>query len=337
MTSQVIYSNNYVAANHLDQGIAYLRKNRFAEAIAEFDENLSLTPSDPYAHWNKAIALLSIGDYTNGFSEHDWGWRLFDWRQAGPVGDDIDRLKELPIWHGEDISDQRLLVYHELGFGDAIMTLRYLPELKCRAEHVTLIVDHSLTSLAEQFGIEVIEKVPDDINGYDYRLPLFGVLSALHQMLDNIPRSPYIFAIFNKSKHVSGRPRMGIAWSGRTQTMFSLETFLSKLDHEDYPLLQSLQFGADAGIEKVLPLKTTDFSDTVELIAQMDHVVTVDTAAAHLAGAMGHPSVHLLLPFMMDWRWWNCCVWYPTIKTYRQETPDDWSIPFARLNVALKV
>jgi hypothetical protein len=326
-----IFADDYIANQYLDKGIAYLHENKFNEAIVEFDKNLNLTPSDPYAHWNKATALLSIGDYANGFTEHDWGWRLFDWRGYGPVGDDIDRLKQqLPMWHGEDISDQRLLVYHELGFGDAIMTLRYLPELKRRAEHVTLVISHSLARLAEQFGIEVVEKVPDDISGYDYRIPFFGVLSALHQTVENIPRSPYIEAKFQP-----GWGCIGIAWSGRTQTMFSLDSFLSMFNRCRFSLY-SLQRDAVTSGRGVRELKSETFFDTVKLIEKMDHIVTVDTATAHLAGAMGHPSVHLLLPFMRDWRWWRSEVWYPNIKIYPQETPDDWSLPFGRLNTALK-
>lgn len=329
--SAVFFADDYIANQHLNSGVAYLRENKFYEAISEFDKNLNLTPSDPYAHWNKAIALLSIGNYSEGFTEYDWGWRLFDWRQSGPVGNDIDRLKsELPTWHGEDISDQRLLVYHELGFGDAIMTLRYLPELKRRAEHVTLVIDHSLSRLAEQFGIEVVERVPEDISGYDYRLPFFGVLSALRQTIENIPRASYIEANWDATGN-----RVGIAWSGRTQTSLSLDNFLSMFNRDGFSLycLQSTTFPPGKGL---MPLKPqSSFCDTIKLIEKMKHIVTVDTATAHLAGAMGHPSTHLLLPFMRDWRWWNANVWYPTIKIYPQERPDDWSTPFARLNAAL--
>ena len=331
MSGSVIYATDYVANQHLQIGIAYLRENRFQESIDEFNKTLSLTPSDPYAHWNKATALLSIGDYTNGFTEHNWGWRLFDWRGFGPVGDDIDRLRDqLPMWHGEDISDQRLLVYHELGYGDAIMTLRYLPELKRRAEHVTLVISPALVGLAEKFDIETIDKVPDDISEYDFRIPFFGVLSALDQTVENIPREPYIEA--------SWRPYgdwVGIVWSGRTQTMFSLDYFLSMFDRRGFTL-HSLQHTTFSPGQGVVQLKANTFSDTVKLIETMKHIVTIDTATAHLAGAMGHPSTHLLLPFMRDWRWWNTNVWYPTIKTYPQDTPDDWATPFTRLNAALQ-
>lgn len=326
-----LFADNYVANGYLDHGIALLRQNKFGEAIEAFDENLNITPNDPYAHWNKATALLSMGDYENGFIEHDWGWRLFDWTGFGPINTAIERerLKQLPVCHcDEDINDKQLLIYHELGFGDAIMTMRYLPELQRRAEHITLIIPPSLMRLAKQFNIDAVDKLPEDINGYDYRLPLFGVMSVLHQTLDNIPRQPYIDAKFYGNKQ-----KMGIAWFGRTQTMFSLEYFLSMLDHDRYSL-QSLQFAPD--ISNIESLHSIDFVDTVKLIAEMDHIITVDTAVAHLAGAMGHPSTHLLLPYMMDWRWWHTEVWYPTIKTYHQETDDDWSRSFARLNEALK-
>jgi hypothetical protein len=331
--SSVLYSDNYVANQFLDRGIAHLRENRFCEAVVEFDKNLSLTPNDPYAHWNKATALLSMGDYENGFIEHDWGWKLFDWRGFGPINTDEDcqRLRQLPVWQGsEDISDKRLLVYHELGFGDAIMTMRYLPELKRLAEHVTLIVPHPLVGLANQFGIEVLECLPNDLYEYDFRLPLFGVLSVLHQTLTNIPRASYIDAEWKRNGNC-----VGVAWSGRTQTVFNLDYFLSMFKRNGFSLfsLQTTTFQPGKGIER---LSAETFFDTIKLIEKMDHIVTIDTAAAHLAGAMGHPSVHLLLPFMMDWRWWHSEVWYPTIKTYHQDAPDDWSGPFERLNAALK-
>jgi len=112
-----------------------------------------------------------------------------------------------------------------------------------------------------------------------------------------------------------------------------LKFFLEHFEHVEYDLY-SLQCGPVDG-EKVHPLDTVDFYDTAEVIARMEHVITIDSAVAHLAGAMGHPSTHLLLPYQGDWRWWCCGAWYPTIKTYRQDNVWNWSGPFARLNEAL--
>jgi tetratricopeptide (TPR) repeat protein len=322
----------FFSSQYLDHGIALFKQNRFVEAVSCFDYALELYPDDKYARWNRATALLSMGDYERGFKEHDVAWTMFDWRGFGPVRDDIDRLRALPIWEGQEADS--LLVYHELGFGDAIQTLRYLPELKARARHVTLVINPELVRLAEPFGVEVVTAVPDDLSGYAYRLPMFGVLSALKQTRDNIPREPYInirdFSQVTKVK--SGR--VGICWSGRTQTAFALDYFLSMFDHAGFEL-HALQLGPISEVVKVNPLGSKDFADTVNVMAAMDHIVTIDSAAAHLAGAMGHPSVHLLLPFFSDWRWNFTDVWYPNIKTYRQPKADDWATPFARLNEAL--
>lgn len=318
------------AYQHLDRGMAYHRQNMLHEALFEYDTALALIPDDKYVHWNRAMTLLALGEYEEGFKEHDWAWKLFDWRGFGPVGDDMDRIRHLPIWHGEDISSDRLLVYHELGFGDAIQTLRYLPALKARAEHVTLVINPELVRLATPFGIEVVDHVPADVSDYTYRLPFFGVLSALKQTLHNIPNKPYIAT---KWPERTGN-RIGICWSGRTQTAFTLEYFLSKLNHQGFEL-HSLQLGpVDANA--AYPLVVRDFADTADLIASMDHIVTIDSSPAHLAGAVGHPSVHLLLPFLSDWRWWFAQTWYPTIKTYKQLSVGDWDMPFTNLNEALR-
>lgn len=325
------FPDMYLSTQYLERGMALLRNNQFEEALIDFDNAIYYLPDCKYAHWNRATALLSLGRYEEGFREHDWAWQLFDWRGFGPVRDDIDRIKHLPIWSGEDISGQSLLVYHELGFGDGIQTLRYLPELKRRAGQVTLVINPELAGLAKQFDVEVLTSLPSDLSNYIYRLPLFGVMSALKQTRDNIPRQPYIWSSWKL--HVpSGRKRVGICWAGRTQTEFSLDHFLSKFEHDEFEL-HSLQLGEVN--DDVLPLDAKDFADTVDVMAGMDHIVTIDSATAHLAGAMGHPSAHLLLPFLSDWRWHFTEAWYPAIKTYRQPSAGDWTTPFARLNEAL--
>jgi tetratricopeptide (TPR) repeat protein len=323
--STIELSEDVVAAQCLQTGIAYFRRNQFHEAITAFEAALRLKPEDPYARWNRATALLSLGDYERGFKEHDWAWRLFNWTGTSSIGD-TGALQALPLWRGE--SDARLLVYHELGFGDAIMAMRFLPELKKRA-NITLVIDEPLVRLAQHFDVEIVTTVPYISGNFDYRLPFFGVMSALQQTVETIPAEPYIPASWS----YDGAGRVGIAWSGRTQTMFSLEKFTSLLSFKNFGLYSLQPSGGNA--EVVWLPQNGDFMDVANRIAEMDHIVTVDTAAAHLAGAMGHPSVHLLLPFLSDWRWWRTATWYPNVKTYRQETPDDWLTPFALLNHAV--
>ena len=322
---QILLSGAAVAQQYITQGIAYFERNEFAKAVALFDIALRLSPDDPYAHWNRATALLSLGEYERGFKEHDWAWRLFHWRGFSSIGD-VDALKALPVWRGE--RDCRVLAYHELGHGDAIMAMRYLDEMASRAE-VTLVLDLCLARLARSFAVHVAERIPQDLDRFDFRLPFFGVMSALDQTDRTIPAEPYIERDFRRCGGA-----VGIAWSGRTQTAFSLNRFLSLFDHGDFSLY-ALQPGP-LGDDRVTELRPgSDFDDVADLIAEMDHIVSVDTAAIHLAGAMGHPSTHLVLPYLMDWRWHYAERWYPTLNTYRQETPSDWTAPFDRLNEAL--
>jgi tetratricopeptide (TPR) repeat protein len=328
--SSVSIADNFYAAQHLDRGIFYQRQNRFNEAIAEYDIVLKISPDDKYARWNRATSLLSLGEYEEGFKEHEVAWTLFDWQGFGPVRGDMARIKHLPIWDGEPASDKRVLVYHELGFGDGIQTLRYISRLKEKFAKVTLVINQELVRLANQYGVEVVDHVPADVTSYDYRLPMFGVMRALRQTRDNIPGDAYV-----KASRQTGKigKRIGLVWSGRTQIEFSLDFFLSKLDFLDGYQLYSLQHGPTHS--DVRPLAAQDFADTAELIPHMDHIITIDSAPAHLAGAMGHPSTHLLLPFQMDWRWYFTEVWYPTIKTYKQTSVGDWDSPFAKLKEAL--
>lgn len=326
----VTMTDNFMSTSYLLRGIEDLRQNNFYDAIWNFDSALTFSPDDKFAHWNKAMALLSLGEYEEGFKEHDWGWRLFDWRGFGPVKDDIDRLRALPMWEGDETDS--LLVYHELGFGDAIQCMRYIPEIAKRASNVTLVINPELISLVRHhFGslIEVMDHVPANLNFYDARLPFFGVMHALKQNAKNIPRDPYISPfIWDRTPH-----SVGLVWAGRTNS-FKLPDFLNLFDHKRFTL-HSLQPGlVNATI--IRPLGPGDFLSTVQAIAQLEHIVTVDTGVAHLAGAMGHPSVHVLLPYQGDWRWWHSEVWYPTIKTYRQRAVGDWSHPFDELNRALK-
>lgn len=307
---------------HLFAGIEHQKQSRLHEAIAHYNTVLEIAPDNMIARWNRSTAMLSLGDYERGLPESEIGWKLFSWRSSGPVRDDIDRLQVLPLWRGEP---GKVIVYHELGAGDGIMAMRYLPEMQRRCEF-EMVVDPSLMRLMWEFGVKTRERV-EDISGFDYRLPFFGVMRALNQTVETIPRDPYIKRRFAP---VSGR--IGIAWSGRSRKELTLPLFRELLGIDaQFCALQPGPTDHD-----VVPLhEPCDFADVADRIAIMDHIVTVDTAAAHLAGAMGHPSVHLVLPHLMDWRWWRSTAWYPTIKTYRQDNPDDWSTPFARVRKAI--
>jgi hypothetical protein len=322
--SRVIFTDGYKATLAINLGVAAMRRNSFVEAVKYFDEAITLTPDDPLPHWNKATSLLSLGDYINGFQEFEWRWRMYDWK-FGLLGEDIYRVRQIPQWRGDDLNGKNLLFYFEMGFGDAIQQLRYVPVLHDLGAQVTVLMVKPLVRLAARLGCNVIETVPEDTSAFDYRCSLFGVMAALAQPVGMVPGRCYLSLDWESS----GGSKLGLAWSGRTQTEFSLTDFVSHLNVAGHEL-HSLQPGHVSPF--VLPLPPGDFLDTAKVIETMDHVVTVDTAVAHLAGAMGHPSAHVLIPYCSDWRWNFGHAWYPTLNFYRQTKPGDWAEPFAMLN-----
>ena len=320
-------------SQYLDRGVGLMRKNNFAEAIVQFDHVLKLNPRERYARWNRAVSLLALGDYVRGLPEHESAWEIYDWHALGQFKGNIDRILELPVWHGERC---RLLVYHEMGFGDAIMLLRFLSELVNRCESVTLVVVPELVSLMHGYGADVIDYVPS-ISDFDARVTFFNSIFTMGYFKDTIPSASYIKADF---KFSGGR--MGIAWSGNSRKELDLNILLSQLDVDgfDFYALQKTEIKEKIYVpvvdRNVFPLQSINFKETADLMMTLDCIVTVDTAAAHLAGAMGHPNTHLLLPYFRDWRWWHKDVWYPTINIYLQDDSGDWSKPFARLNTELR-
>src|SRR5262245_61951626 len=109
---QVQATDDVIAHQFVQIGVSYFRHNNFREAIKAFEKALKLRPENPYARWNRATALLSTGNYEEGFREHDWAWRLFNWTGTSSVGD-TGPAQALPLWRGEKV--KRLLAYHELG------------------------------------------------------------------------------------------------------------------------------------------------------------------------------------------------------------------------------
>jgi tetratricopeptide (TPR) repeat protein len=318
-------ASRFIAADHLDRGCQLMQSNRFAEALAEFEAAISIDPTDHYARYNRCTTLLSLGDYARGMPEHDWAWKIWDWRALGPVQGNLDRLLQLPLWKGESC---KLIAYHEMGFGDAIMMTRFLPELAERCPEVTLVVRPELVSLMRGRGVNVVDYVPQDVGKFDARVTLFNSIHVMEHSAQTIPSEPYIKTDF---KFSGGR--MGIAWSGNSRKEFSLTNFLHHLDNRDFKFY-ALQKAAP--VDGVVPLQARSFRETADLMATLDCIVTVDTAAGHLAGAIGHPNAHVVIPYLRDWRWWNKSVWYPTLNIYPQDHPNDWHAPFRRVNEALR-
>jgi hypothetical protein len=317
-----------VTAEFMAMAKANMERGQLEEALFDLDNAICLMPKSVHAHNNRAHALLSLGDYSEGFKEFEW--RLL-------FGDKCF-LSDVPMWRGQDIAGKRLLLCHEAGYGDSLMMLRYVPVLKAMGAIITLLMPPGLVRLARQLGIEVSDQFPDDYSIFDYRCPMFSVIPALGHVVNDIPTAPYI--------KMAGGERLpnsfGIAWSGNREHLrdqhrsVGIEQFLSLFEGNGHSLYNVQNSELDEAAEHgVVTRSFEDLAETAEFMSRLDHIVTVDSAPVHLAGAIGHPSVHLVLPFVCDWRWYNSQAWYPNIKIYRQDSPGDWASAFSKLNKAL--
>lgn len=323
-----------LAAEAIGRGVENLDRHFLDEAMFEFDTALAVIPHFPHAHWNRGQVLLMQGRYEEGFKEFDWRFKLF--------GDALWH-KGIPIWCGEDLAGKQILLWHEHGYGDSIMFLRYVEPIKAMGAVVTLALPEPLRRLArEQFGVDVLEEVPETFDHFDYRCPLFNLPPAMNASVSNLPPAPYFKADPGRATIAKSKPTIGVAWCGNRKNSrdkyrsIELSRFFDMLNTGDHAVYSVQTIELDGASEYgVITPNYADFAETADCLMAMDHIVTVDTAVAHLAGALGHPSLHILLPHVAYWPWYQAAAWYGTANVYRQEKPGEWEPLFARINERL--
>ncbi len=321
--------SNILAKMNNDRGAACMLNQDFFNALLYLDVAIEQDPNDVAAHWNRSLCLLNLGRYLEGFAEFEWRWGWYDWKWQLKKP---DRIPRLPRWYPGDVNGKRILLSHDGGRGDGIMMLRYIPRLLAMDIDLTLLVMPEISRLAQQFDVKVVTEVPEVeelllFNGGIY--PMFSLPYLLSDTVETIPHNPYLKA----KARPSGR-RVGVCWSGVAQDMFSLSQFLELLQLKPEEV-QALRPGSVVDGVQPFP-EGGDFQDVADLMMGLDHVVSVDTAAINLAGALGHPSSHVVLPRVMDFRWYRAAAWYPSLRCYRQMKKDDWSVPFAQVREAIK-
>lgn len=313
---------------------------RHAQALESYGQALALSPADPEVLWNQGLACLAIGDYANG-------WPLYEWRWRSPSLKLAPRESDKPQWRGdEDLAGRRVLLHAEQGFGDAIQFVRYAREVAASGAEVIVACAPPLQRLFERAaGVSRVvvpggEPLPD----FDFHAPFMSLPLAFRTTLATIPQAPYIVACPRRAaawraRLAGPRLRVGLAWSGNpdfpaARLKACPPGLLSALVATPGCRFVSLQLGAArAGVAQlgtgVLDAagELADFDDTAALVAALDLVVSIDTAPAHLAGALGTP-VWILLPHAADWRWLvarDDSPWYPSARLYRQASPGDWA------------
>ena len=321
------------------------------EALASYALALALAPDDAEAHWNEALARLSAGDYERGWEKYEWRWR-------NPALGIPLRDTRRPPWLGtEDVSGKTVLLHAEQGYGDAIQFVRYAPLVAALGARVVLACAEPLRALFETVqGVESVFAPEQSAPAFDFHTPLMSLPLAFHTTLDNLPsRVPYLRAPERKAAAWQRRfmglgtgLKVGLAWSGNPRfgaarikacPVHLLDALLS-VPGCAFVSLQTGDAAAEAAglARKDRPVieagpELAGFDDTAALVAALDLVISIDTAVAHLAGALGKP-VWIMLPYAADWRWLvdrEDSPWYPTARLYRQPHPGEWGSVVGRL------
>ena len=338
-------------AKHLmDLGHVLHDAGLFHDAIAAFDDALRLEPDAARAHCERGQVLLRLGRYAEGWPEFEWRWRLPD---MGPLPG-----YRTPAWDGAPVSGA-VIVWPEQGFGDAILSARFLPVLRKRVGRFVLGVKPELSRLfSDLAGVDTLvamgaRQPPHVAHASMMSLPGFAMRdrrdlpppARLHVPADARARLAPVIA------QAGRRLKVGIVWSGsvtfkaNAQRATGLDRFL---DFAEVPGVQlfSLQKGpraaelaASGARNFVIDLAPhcADFADTAAAVDLLDLVIMTDSSVAHLAGSLGKPIWNLLCyaPYWLYGVAGGETPWYPSMRLFRQTAAGDWDPVFAAARMAL--
>lgn len=336
------------AENHRYLGAALQDAGQLDEALDAYGQAIGVNPENAEAHWGKFWVRALRGEFPKAWDDYEWRWKLKE--RTTPELDD-----SAPLWEGGDLSGQTFFLRAEQGYGDTIQTIRYAPILAEMGATVKVGCPPALARLlSDAPGIsEVITGNAGTVN-FNSHQALFSLPRILGTTLDNIPGTvPYLTVPSQCDVELpatNGLFRIGLTWHGSgshspDRRSVPFEQLLPLLGQER-AMFFSLQLGdaaydparadAENKLADLSPLMD-DFASTAALIEQLDLVITIDTAVAHLAGALGKPT-WLLLSAAPDWRWMlgrDDSPWYPSMRLFRQAKLGDWSEPLAKLSEEL--
>lgn len=340
------------AEAHSNLSVSLYQRGRVDDAVMAARRAVRLKPEYADAHWNLAIGLLTQGNLAEGWREYEWRWRTG--KSSTPRRDFPQ-----PLWDGRDLRGETILLHAEQGLGDTLQFVRYAPLVASRGGRVILTCQPALKRLLTGLeGIDGVFTSGDTLPEFTWHCPLLSLPLAFNTELVSIPAStpylksdPKLSAQWKTRLESEGAKRKaGLAWAGspkqrrdRDRSMKLAQ--LAPLAGVPNVMYYSLQKGEASGecppeglAIKDYTSELTDFADTAALLDCLDLVITVDTAVAHLAGAMGKP-VWTLLSYSPDWRWLlnrDDAPWYPTMRLFRQVGIADWVVPIENTKEMLR-
>lgn len=325
-----------------------------ARGIPFLQAAVAMSPDFVTAKFNLAVAYLLMGDYERGWPAYESRWQYEHLNGLLPK-------HSQPRWTGQDLKDKTILVHGEQGLGDVIQFARFVRNLNDLGANVILQVNNNVGPLfsdQKKFKVIMDNQVPDE---FDYWTPIMSIPGYLGITLENfkhelqylIPAAASVQK-WNKELGLKKQLRVGVCWSGRKDSWINqhksipFETMLTLIKrNSDYEWInlqveattEELQQLKAAGVNLVAS-SVQNFQDTAGLMMHLDVVISVDTAVAHLAGALGRPVWIPLSFYGLDWRWLldrKDSPWYPSARLFRQQQMGNWAQPLEQIHTHLKL
>ncbi len=343
---------------HNNLGNALIVQGNLEEAIGYLRQALVLKPDYGDAHFNLSVVLLAVGNYAEGFQKYGYRWTRKDVKKP---------VLSQPEWTGETITEKTILLLAEQGLGDTIQFVRFANQVKQRGAHVLFNCPKSLVSLLSEIpGVDRVICEGDPLPHFNVYAPLMSLPGILDISLEDVPSVlpvPYLHAPQayldywreQLGERGPGELRVGIAWQGNpihTGDRHRSIPLRSFIPLASVPGIRLFSFQKTHGVEQISALsdqlslecfphdpgrESDPFLDSAALMSLMDVIVTIDSAPAHLAGALGVPT-WLACSFKAEWRWLTereDSPWYPSVRIFRQSKLNVWDDVFERISKAL--
>lgn len=347
------------ASAWFNRGNVLRKMNCLNQALWSYQEALAVQPDLAAAQVAQSHSLLTLGDFAGGWPLHEARWGIPEVQMHGIKS-------QAPRWLGQaELSDKTVLLWAEQGLGDSLQFVRYIPLVAETAARVIVCVPPALARLLESLmPPSLLTIITNDkaLPPHDLHCPLMSLPLALSWRLATVPAAtPYLFADpvlqqqwAQRLGPRDGRKlRVGLVWAGRRGGVPNYSRDMALRDllplataDIDMISVQQERLATDAEAHAAWPQlrefgsELTDLAQTAALIANLDVVVSVDTALVHLAGALGIPAL-LMLRYEGEWRWGQSAeqgaasLWYPTVQVFRQEKRADWQPVVSRVRTCL--
>lgn len=327
-TNALKSEKNYEALHNL--GVLHRTLRNFDESTRYLKEALKLRPNHYETMISLGMSYLSKKDFENG-------------KKYYQVVKQEVKEKYKNHWDGREHKDQTLLVYYYAGFGDHIMFSRYFPLLKNYFKKVKVWLPPNVKAILEN-NFPEIEFVDTSNVEYDYSASIMELHFLLNLDFGNIP-SPEGYLTpdtklsekYQREFFSTHKSKIGLFWQGNPNVFANRSIKLKELEpiflnkDKDFKFYSFEKEDKENQIDnypQITNLGKTfnNFSDTAAAIANIDVLITIDSAIAHLAGALGIKT-YLMLPYSSEWRWFDdteTTPWYNSIKIFKQEKPYCW-------------